>query len=135
MFHTNQIFFLSDEDLVQDTSCIVRKIKVGNSKVHYLKQGSKDMLWVKYQDNSQILIDGCNIFPVKYKFSDGETNALVFFIFFSYQIFLTIILCLQFFLYTLFFRYDKFVKLPPIVKETLSGLENLIAKTRFHHVP
>jgi len=95
-----------DEDLVQDTSCIVRKIKVGNSKVHYLKQGSKDMLWVKYQDNSQILIDGCNIFPVKYKFSDGETNA-----------------------------YDKFVKLPPIVKETLSGLENLIAKTRFHHVP
>lgn len=135
MFHTNQIFFLSDEDLVQDTSCIVRKIKVGNSKVHYLKQGSKDMLWVKYQDNSQILIDGCNIFPVKYKFSDGETNALVFFILFSYQIFLTIILCLQFFLYTLFFRYDKFVKLPPIVKETLSGLENLIAKTRFHHVP
>ena len=79
MFHTSQIFFLSDEDLVQDTSCIVRKIKVGNSKVHYLKQGSKDMLWVKYQDNSQILIDGCNIFPVKYKFSDGETNALVFF--------------------------------------------------------
>ena len=135
MFHTSQIFFLSDEDLVQDTSCIVRKIKVGNSKVHYLKQGSKDMLWVKYQDNSQILIDGCNIFPVKYKFSDGETNALVFFILFSYQIFLTIILCLQFFLYTLFFRYDKFVKLPPIVKETLSGLENLIAKTRFHHVP
>ena len=135
MFHTNQIFFLSDEDLVQDTSCIVRKIKVGNSKVHYLKQGSKDMLWVKYQNNSQILIDGCNIFPVKYKFSDGETNALVFFILFSYQIFLTIILCLQFFLYTLFFRYDKFVKLPPIVKETLSGLENLIAKTRFHHVP
>ena len=113
----------------------MRKIKVGNSKVHYLKQGSKDMLWVKYQDNSQILIDGCNIFPVKYKFSDGETNALVFFILFSYQIFLTIILCLQFFLYTLFFRYDKFVKLPPIVKETLSGLENLIAKTRFHHVP
>ena len=79
MFHTSQIFFLSDEDLVQDTSCIVRKIKVGNSKVHYLKQGSKDMLWVKYQNNSQILIDGCNIFPVKYKFSDGETNALVFF--------------------------------------------------------
>jgi len=64
---------LKRKNLIEDLSKVVKSSHIkGHGTVHLIKSGSVGQVWIEYEDKSQILVDGNQLFPVKYLTSYGE---------------------------------------------------------------